>query len=97
MEVSALAELIPWSGVGLTGVVTLGMVMILTGRLVPKSTVEEMRAERDARLAEMKAARDAEREAGQVRDQQITELLENSRATVQLIDGLRKTAGGEEP
>ena len=95
MDASALAELIPWSGLGLTGLLTLGVLMILTGKLIPKSTVDELRAERDARLSDLQGANQALAEANKVKDAQISELLETSRATTQLLEGLRDNTGGE--
>lgn len=87
-----LADIITWSDLGLTGLLTVGIVMILTGRLVPRSTVEQMRAERDARLTDLLAAHQAEVEARKLTIQQVSELEENSRVTVELLRALRDRA-----
>ncbi|QBI56763.1 hypothetical protein [Streptomonospora litoralis] len=90
MDGSAIADLIPWADVGLTGLVSIGVVMILTGRLVPRSTVQEMRHERDARLSDLRAAYDASEEARRIQGEQLGELLETSRTNAELLEGLRQ-------
>lgn len=82
----------PWSSfvsslsvmdVGSTGLLAVTVLMILTGRLVPKSSVD---AWRDAYLKE--------RSAGDVMRQQISELVSTGRVTARVLDSL-PTAGGE--
>lgn len=69
--------------IGATALLTIVVLMILTGRLRPKSAVDEWR---DAYLKE--------RAAGDVMRQQISELVSTGRVTARVLDSL-PTAGGE--
>ncbi|MFD6094701.1 hypothetical protein ACFVWN_01310 [Nocardiopsis flavescens] len=89
MDVSALSDLLPWSDLGLAGLVSVGVWMIMTGRLVPRGTVDELLRPRDERLRDMQAAYERSEEANAVKDKQIGELLENSRISVQVLQALR--------
>ncbi|THA56091.1 hypothetical protein [Streptomyces sp. A1136] len=69
---------------GVSGLLVLVVLLILTGRLVPRSTLLDMREERDtwrAAHTESEAARQAERE-------QVTELLELSRTAGHVLTSL---------
>ena len=69
---------------GLAGLMGLVVLLILTGRLVPRSTLLDMREERDtwrAAHVSSEAARLAERE-------QVTELLELSRTASHVLTSL---------
>ena len=88
-----LAAADPWSSfistinildLGSTGLVTLIVVMILTGRLVPRSVVEMW-----------KAAYYSEQAAGKVKDQHIATLAGSASVTARALDSLPKVAGGE--
>jgi hypothetical protein len=75
--------------------------MVFTGRLVPKSTVDDMRADRDARLAEKsteaseyKAAWLTEVAAREEQGKQLHELMEYARTTDQFIHSLRGSEEG---
>lgn len=77
-----------FTGGGSIGLITLAVVMIYTGRLVPKSTHEETRADRDAWKAahdEIKKSLDASEEARGVQARQLEQLLETAKATEQLM------------
>lgn len=74
--------------VALAGLVTLAVVLILRGYLVPKPTVDDIRAERDA----WKAAYITEAKAGTVKDGQISELMELARTSTHALASL---PGGE--
>lgn len=72
---------------GLSGLLALVVLLILTGRLVPRSTLQDVRDERDTWRAahmESEAARQAERE-------QVTELLELSRTAGHVLTSLPKS------
>ncbi|MFE6079961.1 hypothetical protein [Streptomyces virginiae] len=72
---------------GVSGLLVLVVLLILTGRLVPRSTLVDMREERDtwrAAHSESEAARQAERE-------QVTELLELSRTAGHVLTSLPKS------
>ncbi|OLT28102.1 hypothetical protein BJF83_00980 [Nocardiopsis sp. CNR-923] len=89
MDIAALADLIPWADLGLAGLVSLGVYLILTGRLVPRSTVEDLLQARDERLADYITANDDLKESGRLKDEQISELLEHSRTSVHVLQALR--------
>lgn len=85
MDITTLADLLPWGGVGLSGIVTIVIVLILTGRLVPRRV-------HDDRVADWKAAYEAAEKRAETRDAQHTELMEMSRTTVQILQALRDRA-----
>ncbi|MGA4867551.1 hypothetical protein ACPB9J_33495 [Streptomyces lavendulocolor] len=75
---------LPVSAAGPTTLLALVVLLILTGRLVPRSTLQDMREERDtwrAAHSESEAARQAERE-------QVGELLEMARLGNQVLNSL---------
>ncbi|GGU90900.1 hypothetical protein GCM10010275_29850 [Streptomyces litmocidini] len=74
------------TNMSLSGLLALVVLLVLTGRLVPRSTLQDMRDERDTWRAahmESEAARQAERE-------QVTELLELSRTAGHVLTSLPK-------
>ncbi|MFL1427139.1 MULTISPECIES: hypothetical protein [unclassified Nocardiopsis] len=87
-----LAELAPWMEIGAGGLVTAGVVMILTGRLVPSGTVEKLLAARDERIAELKAVLASEQDRNCRQADQITALLESGRTTAHAFEEIRRVA-----
>lgn len=77
--------------VALAGIVTFIIYRILTGKLSPLSVTNDLRAERDA----WKTAYLTEAKAGQVKDGQISELLELSRTANHALRSL-PYAGGDD-
>lgn len=84
---------------GAVGVLALFVLGILTGRLVPRKSLEDVRTDRDARLAESQARGDEWRAAAHAQDErndvlarQLTELLNANRTTNALIEGLRQAS-----
>lgn len=82
---------------GAAGVLVFVVLLILFGRLVSRRVLEDVRADRDARLAEEKRRGDEWRAAAQAQDarcdelvKQIAELAEVGRTNNALIDGLRQ-------
>ena len=82
---------------GAAGILTFVVLSILVGRLVPRKSLEDVRADRDARLAreekrgdEWRAAALAQEERSEVQARQIELLLEANRTTNALIEGLRQ-------
>jgi hypothetical protein len=80
---------------GAIAVVMTIVVLILRGHLVPASVVREIRADRDARIAEISAERDTWRTACQERTEslyltqgQVGELLELSRTANHVLASL---------
>ena len=90
----ALAGLAPFLQIGAGGLLTIGILMILTGRLVPAGTVDKLLAGRDERISELKATVDSERDRNCRQAQQITALLETGRTTNHVLEEFRKVAAG---
>lgn len=88
----ALTGLAPFLQVGAGGLLTIGILMILTGRLVPAGTVDKLLSGRDERISELKATVDSERDRNCRQAQQITSLLESGRTTVHVLEEIRKVA-----
>jgi hypothetical protein len=89
----------PLSDIGFAGIVTLAIVLILRGQLVPKSTVDEMRKDRDAIIASKSEEADNWREAYKVSEEARAvstdadrELLELGRTTVHLLQSIHERA-----
>ncbi|MEW2402116.1 hypothetical protein [Streptomyces sp. NPDC046862] len=87
---------------GAAALVTLVVLLILLGKLVPRSVLEDVRADRDARIAEVLAERDTwrdahrESEAARVEAQsQVGELLELSRTADHVLRSLRGEVPGD--
>lgn len=82
---------LPWQGIGLSGLVTLGILYILTGRLVPKSVYDKMEASKDKEIERwMQMAQRAEDLADR-QSVQISELIEGGRTTTRVVDALQQT------
>lgn len=85
---------------GAAAVLGLVVMLILLGRLVPRSILEDLRADRDARITELAAERDTwkaahqlSEEARHVAQDQVGELLELSRTSVHVLTSLPRTEG----
>ena len=90
----SLADLagLPWQGIGLSGLVTLAIIYVFTGRLVPKSVYDKMEASKDREIERwMQVAQRAETLADS-QSQQITQLLEGGRTTVSVVEAIQQTA-----
>lgn len=90
-----IASKLPLAGGGAVAILSVFIYAILSGRLVPRSAVDDVRADRDARLAEVRRESDdwrsawqASQETNKVLADQNKELLELSRTTHQLIKAL---------
>jgi hypothetical protein len=80
-------------------VLILAVIGIFTGKLVPRRSLEDVRADRDARLAEERARGDEWRAAAQLQDQrndllaqQITQLLDTARTMNSVLEGMRQAS-----
>ena len=87
---------------GAAAIVTLVVLLILLGRLVPRSVLEDVRKDRDARVAEIIAERDTwraahrESEAARIEAQnQVGELLELSRTADRVLRAIRGEVPGD--
>ncbi len=84
---------------GAAGILTFVVLAILVGRLVPRKSLEDVRADRDARIAEAKVRGDewraaalAQEERNDVQARQLELLLEANRTTNALIEGLKQAS-----
>ncbi|MDX3527126.1 hypothetical protein P1P75_11900 [Streptomyces sp. ID05-39B] len=87
---------------GAAALVTLVVLLIFLGRLVPRSVLEDVRKDRDARVAEILAERDtwrdAHRESERARmeaQSQVGELLELSRTADHVLRAIRGEVPGD--
>lgn len=80
------------TGGGLAGLVTLSVLLVLFGRLIPRSWHAETIADKDKQIEYLKAALETEVERGRVRDGQVSELLEHARTTNAFIRALPRPA-----
>lgn len=97
-ELSAIGVLLP-GGAG--ALVTLIVLLILRGNLVSRAVLEDVRKDRDARVAELAAERNAwreahkESEAARIEAQnQVGELLELSRVADHVLRAIRGEVPG---
>lgn len=88
---------------GATGVLILVVLMVLTGRLVPRRSVDDVRADRDARLAahqaEIERWRGAYEESEAARrsfEDTANGNLASTRMVAHLVRELRTLPGGED-
>lgn len=92
---------VQWGLVGILVSVILWVVYALfTGKLVPRSVVEDVRRDRDERLAESLQIINLWKDAAEKRDQallelspMLRELAENDRTVVALIEALKSAVG----
>jgi hypothetical protein len=80
------AMLTPSLGAG--GLLAVVIYMIFTGRLVPRSQVDDMRADKDRQIDLWKAAYDKAIEGQEVQRDHITALMEANRTTTRVIQAL---------
>jgi hypothetical protein len=74
---------------GATALLTLAVILVLTGRLTPRSQVEALRADKDAQIAMWRAV-------AETSQAQMGELLEHSRMTVQLLQAIEARTKGSQ-
>ena len=83
-----------FTGGGAAGIVTLAIVMVLTGRLVPRRMHEETRADRDEwrkAFQDSEAARQVQATAQRVQAEQLDQLLESAKATEKVMTAIQAT------
>lgn len=80
---------------GAASVVALAVILVLTGRLVPRRNLEDVRKDRDARIEEARAeaatwrrAWELERDVRELQAKHIEELLEFGRTTTRVLSAL---------
>ncbi|WP_035796532.1 hypothetical protein [Kitasatospora mediocidica] len=86
---------------GAAAIVVIVILLVLKGKLVPRAQVDDLRADRDARIAAITEERDTWRrafltseEARHVAQAQVGELLETSRTMEHLLRSLPRPGQG---
>lgn len=98
-ELIDLLSKLPVGGLGFGGIVSLAIILIFKGEIVPKSTVDAMRTDRDAIIAEKNDQNNMLKEAYKLSEQaRLTgaeadkELLEMAHITVHLLESIHERA-----
>lgn len=98
----AFLATIPYDQLPFGALLTLAVISIFKGWLVPRGVVTDLRTDRDARLTEVAGERDdwkeaylVEREAGSKKDDQIEELFELARTSAHALKSLPVVEGEE--
>lgn len=73
---------------GATGLLAGVVILILTGRLVPKSTVDELRSDKDRQIEIWRTAYDTSMSAQEVQREHISALLKATETTTHVIQSL---------
>jgi hypothetical protein len=79
--------LVPGGAAGLLGAVAW---LVYTGRLIPKSVVDQMLSVKNDELSNLRAGYNAEKERNQLLTEQVGELMELSRVTVGIVRAIPK-------
>lgn len=89
-----MGELAPFltPALGTAGLVVLAVILILRGSLVPRSTLDMMRADKDREVATWRAIAERSEELIRVQQGQINLLLEGNRTTQRVIEALPEAA-----
>lgn len=90
-----LAEVVPFLELGATGLVSLGVVLIATGRLVPARTVDRIVGGRDEIITQQRATIERQQDAIQMRDRQVQSLVEQGQTSARALESIRASAGRE--
>jgi hypothetical protein len=85
------AFLTPSIGVG--GLLALAVILILRGALVPRSTVQQMRADKEAQIVMWRTAYETSQRDHAIKDRQITALMEATKTTNNVISAMSEAAG----
>lgn len=73
---------------GATGLLAAVVILILTGRLVPRSTLDDLRTDKDKQIELWRTAYETSMSAQDVQREQISALLEATRTTTHVIQAL---------
>lgn len=73
---------------GATGLLAVVVIMILTGKLVPKSQMDDVRSDKDKQIEIWRAAYETSMSAQEVQREQISALLEAAKTTTHVIQAL---------
>ena len=86
----ALSALAPFLQLGAGGLLSLGILMILTGRLVPGGTVERLLAARDRIIEQQQGTIDRQEVRADLTASQITQLLESGKTSAHVLEEIRR-------
>jgi hypothetical protein len=78
---------------GATGLLAVVVIMILRGSLVPRTTFDTMREDKDKQIDIWKSAYDRAVSVQDVQRDQISVLLDGNRVTAQVIQSIPRAAG----
>lgn len=100
-EILELLKGVPLGGISFAGLVAWAIILIFRGDIVPRSTLDAMRTDRDAIIAAKTAECETLREAYRISEEaRLTgleadkELLELGRTTVHLLQSIHEKANG---
>ncbi len=88
------AELV--ARVGPVGLLAVAVLLVLTGRLLPRAVHEDRLRDKDRQIEYLQAAAAVRDEQAGVRDEQIGKLLPAQEMTVHLLRSLVREAGGDD-
>lgn len=101
MELVEFVKGLSVGDIGFPGLLSLAIYLILSGRLVPRSVVEDVRADRDERVKAALEDRDTWKDAYQIseagRDKQgtiLSDLLEYAKTTDKFIQAFQNSMPG---
>jgi hypothetical protein len=77
---------------GATGLLALVVLMILTGRLIPRRNLDELRRDKDSQINTWRQAYEQGLKTQDVQRRQITALLESAKTTANVLQALPKAA-----
>lgn len=77
---------------GATGLLAVVVLMVLTGRLVPRASLEELRADKDKQIDTWRTAYERALEVQDVQRGHIRELMEANRTTTDVIQAVGQAA-----
>lgn len=92
--VGGLVELVPVLELGATGLVSLGVVLIATGRLVPARTVDRIVAGRDRIIEQQAATIERQQAAIDAQQAQVGALVEQGQTSARALEALRRAGEG---
>lgn len=73
---------------GATGLLAAVVIMVLTGRLVPRSSLEDLRTDKDKQIEIWRTAYETSMAAQEVQREQLSALLEANRTTTRVIQSI---------
>ncbi len=78
---------------GATGLLAVVVVLILTGRLVPKTALEDLRTDKDKQIETWRGAYEKALEVQDAQREHIAALLDATRTTTRVIQALPRATG----